>query len=336
MPATTRWTTVAVVVAMAVAVALAALTGCEKRTPATTGANAPENAGGMRFLMAIYDKPGNPFWTKVVAGAQEAGKLFGCKVDVQFAGSDAARQNDILEVAVANRVDGIGVVLNFDDAYDAIVAKAREQGIPVIAFNIDDSQRAAGNARMAYIGQNMEDAGYLIAKRLVAEAGLKAGDSVVCPVESPEAVYAVQRYAGVRRALEESGIRSEVLNTGAVSLEDTLNKLTQFLLANKETRAVCAMGGMPMEMAPKASEDAGLGVLPNAGFDLSRQIARNIQEGRTLATVDQQPFYQGLLTVSMLYYNRKYGLLPCDVNTGGAVIDKTNVAGVIDLAETVR
>jgi len=297
-------------------------------------AGAPK-AERYRFTVVIYGTAGNPFWTKVVAGAEETAKTLGCSVDIQFADNDAVKQNDIIETAIANKVDGIGVSLNYDDAYDESVKKAMDAGIPVIAFNIDDSKRAKGNARMAYIGQDMETAGYIISKRLIKEGKLKKGDFVVCPVEHPDAVYAVQRYAGSKRAFDEAGIRSEELNTGALSLEDTLNKLTQYLLGHKNTNAILAMGGMPMEVAPQASKDAGLNI-PIAGFDLTRQIAKNIAEGKSLASVDQQPFYQGCLTVLQLNYSRKYGLLPCSVNTGGGIVDKTNVARVMDLADSVR
>jgi simple sugar transport system substrate-binding protein len=210
-----RWVLVVVVALLAILVP----TGCGKKQQ-TTGPS-------YKFTMVIFGTAGNPFWTKIVNGAKEAADTLKCSVDVQFADNDATKQNDIIETAISNKVDGIGVSLNFDDAYDEVVKKARDKGIAVVAFNIDDSKKAAGNARMAYIGQDMETAGYIISQRLIAEGKLKKGDLVVCPVEHPEAVYAVQRYAGARKAFGPAGIKSEVLNTGGVSLEDTLNKLTQ-------------------------------------------------------------------------------------------------------------
>lgn len=175
----------------------------------------------------------------------------------------------------------------------------------------------------------------MIAERLVQEAGLKKGQHVVCPVEHPEATYAQLRYAGVRKVLDAAGITHELLNTGSVSLEETLTRLTQYLIGNKQTQAVLALGGMPLEMAPKAIAEAGLSI-PNAGFDLTQEIVKNILDGKTLATIDQQPFYQGFMTISQLYYYKKYGLQPCDINTGGAVIDKHNAAPALSLAGDVR
>ena len=296
---------------------------------------AADDDNNYRFTFIIYGTPGNPFFSKVVAGVNEAAKTFDCSVDIQFADNDAARQNNIIEAAVCNNVDGIGLSINQDGAYEPIIHEALRKGIPVIAFNIDDSRGARGSARMAYVGQDMTAAGYIITKRLIADGKLKAGDRVVCPVEYPEATYAVQRYAGAKKAFDEAKIKSEVLNTGGISLEDTLNKLTQYLLGHKDTAAVMAMGGMPMEVAPQAIRDVRLKI-PNAGFDITRQIAKNIRAGKSIATVDQQPFYQGYITISQLYYNRKYGLLPCDMNTGGGVVDRKNVDKVLELADSVR
>ncbi|MCL5269452.1 MAG: substrate-binding domain-containing protein [bacterium] len=313
--------------------------GCERRAEnaSESPAGAPAAAARPRyhFVMIIFGSAGNPFWLKVNKGAEEAGARLGCKVDIQYADSDPVKENDLIETCIANKVDGMGVVIYSDEAYDLSVKKAIDAGIPVICFNTDDTQGARGNARLAYIGQSIETAGTLIAERLVREAGLQRGDHVVCPVEHPEATYAQLRYAGARKVFDAAGITHELLNTGSVSLEETLTRLTQYLIGNKQTRAVLALGGMPLEMAPKAIAEAGLNI-PNAGFDLTREIVRNILDGKTLATVDQQPFYQGFMTICQLYYNRQYGLLPCDINTGGAMIDKTNAAPALALAGDIR
>lgn len=322
-----RVAVLAVCVVLLLSMATAVFAGGQAERPVATE--------DYRFTMVIYGTTGNPFWAKVVAGATETADVLGVNLDIQYADDDAERQINILETAITNQVDGIGIIINYDDAYNRVVQRAIDSGIPVIAYNIDHSLGYEGNARMAFIGQDFQVAGYLITRRLIEEAGIGRGDHVVAPVEHPGAVYAQQRYAGVRRALEEVGATSEVLDTGGVSLEDTLDRLTQYLLGRRDTAAVLAMGGMPMEMAPQAIRDAGLDI-PNAGFDISARIVTNILEGRSLATVDQQPYLQGANTVMQLYLNNKYGLLPVDINTGGAIIDQTNAQIVLELADTVR
>ena len=322
-----RVAVLAVCVVLLLSMATAVFAGGQAERPVATE--------DYRFTMVIYGTTGNPFWAKVVAGATETADVLGVNLDIQYADDDAERQINILETAITNQVDGIGIIINYDDAYNRVVQRAIDSGIPVIAYNIDHSLGYEGNARMAFIGQDFQVAGYLITRRLIEEAGIGRGDHVVAPVEHPGAVYAQQRYAGVRRALDEVGATSEVLDTGGVSLEDTLDRLTQYLLGRRDTAAVLAMGGMPMEMAPQAIRDAGLDI-PNAGFDISARIVTNILEGRSLATVDQQPYLQGANTVMQLYLNNKYGLLPVDINTGGAIIDQTNAQIVLELADTVR
>lgn len=307
----------------------------QQNTEQTTSSGDEAQRDDYHFTVIFYGVPGNPFWAKVVYGAKETAEKLGCTLDFQYARNDPVRQNDIIETAIANKVDGLAMSINIDDAYDEIVERALNEGIAVIAFNNDDSQGAEGNMRMAFIGQNEEEAGYLIANRLLDVANLKEDDHVVCPVEHPQAVYATQRYTGIRRVLEPAGITSEVLETGAISLENALNQLTQYLLGHKETDAILTMGGIPLEVAPQAAEDAGRDI-PIAGFDVSKVIAESIRDGRTIATVEQKPFYQGCFTVLQLYYYKKYGLLPCDIDTGGEIIDQTNVEKLIELADTVR
>ena len=47
-----------------------------------------------------------------------------------------------------------------------------------------------------------------------------------------------------------------------------------------------------------------------SGFDISAQIVANIEAGKMVSSLDQQPYYQGFMTVTMLYHWAKYGLSP--------------------------
>lgn len=303
---------------------------CSRQNP-QTGSQEPE----YHFTLVFFSSPGNPFWTKIISGAEEIAKALNCKVNMQFAYNDPVKQNDIIETAVSNKIDGLGIVINTDDAYNESVKKAIARGVPVIAFNLDHSRGKEGNARMAYIGLDYVRGGEIVAQRLVQDAHLKAGDHVVCPVEHPEAIYSIQQYEGIKKVFEPLQINSEILNTGSMSLEESLNRLTQYLLGHKNTTAVLAMGGMPMEVAPQAIKDASMDI-PNIGFDITKEILQNIMDGKTIAALEQEPFYQGAFTVMQLYYYKKYGLMPCDICTGPVMIDKTNAAACFELADTVR
>ena len=170
---------------------------------------------------------------------------------------------------------------------------------------------------------------------MIAEHGLKAGDHVFTPVEFPEAVYAVQRHEGVNNAISAMGGTTELLGTGTDHSE-ALNLMVQYLLGHPETDAVIGLGSTPTSVAVKAVQEAGMDI-PVGGYDITPEILENIQNGTLTATVDQQPYHQGFMSVTMLAQYLKYGLLPADMNTGGSgLIDKSNVDAAIKWAGITR
>ena len=151
-----------------------------------TGAQAAQT----KISMVIYTAPGVPFFNPLIKGAQDAAKEADVDLDIQYANNDQVLQNNIIQTAVANKVDGIATVIWDDHAFKKSICDAVHAGIPVIAFNVDNTKGAADSCRLAFIGQDFVTAGYLIGKRMVAAAHLKKGDLVFTPVEFPDAAYA--------------------------------------------------------------------------------------------------------------------------------------------------
>jgi simple sugar transport system substrate-binding protein len=64
---------------------------------------------------------------------------------------------------------------------------------------------------------------------------------------------------------------------------------------------------------------------------------KGIKDGDITATVDQQPYSQGFMSVMQLALYLKYGLFPSSIPTGGTgLIDKTNVDLVSSLVPKYR
>lgn len=294
-----------------------------------------QDAARPKVTLIIYTEATVEFFVPVVNGAKEAAEMFGIDLDIQYGDSDPVKQNNLMDTAIANQVDGIAVIISDDDAYDETVCKAMDEGIAVVSFNVDDSQGAAGNCRMAFMGQNFVETGYLIASRMIKEHGLKAGDHVFTPVEFPEAVYARLRYEGAKKALDEAGITSELVGCTA-NLAEAQTIIVQYLLGHPETKAIIGLGSTPLTVSPKAIQEAKMDI-PLGGFDLTLDIIDAIEAGTITATVDQQPFSQGFYAVAQLALYFKYGLYPSDMNTGGlGLVDKTNVAKVKELVPQYR
>ena len=279
----------------------------------------------------VHCCPGAVGWEPVLFGAEEAARLFDVNLDIQNSENDPQRQINIIETAIANKQDGVVPMMSVKDVLVDVVAKARAAGLAIIASNIDD----ADTGRQAFVGQDFVASGYIIGSRMVGDHGLGEGDHCVAPVEFPDLTYAGRRYAGVKTALDEAGVTSEMLGVGPIEAE-ALNFVAEYLLANPETDCAIGLGNVSTSVLPLAAEEAGLEGLPNGGFDVDPRIVENIGAGKTTATMDQQFFWQGFLPVMFIAYNVRYNLAPADVNTGNGVVDATNLKMAMDHAGTYR
>ena len=267
-------------------------------TVAAIACGATAEAAQPTISMIIYTAPGVPFFNPLIKGAQDAAKQADVALNIQYANNDQVLQNNIIQTAVASKVDGIATVIWDDHAFHKSICDAVDAGVPVIAFNVDNTKGAAGSCRLAFIGQDFVDAGYLIGKRMVAAAHLKKGDLVFTPVEFPDAAYATLRHEGVQKALDEVGAKSEIVGTGA-NLADVRTKMVQYLVGHSDVKAIIALGEQPLDEALPSLQEAKLKV-PVGGFDLSKDILDAIGKGDIVATVDQQPYSQGFFTVQQL------------------------------------
>jgi len=275
----------------------------------------------IQFL--IWTAEGVPFFAPALEGAKDAAAQQGVNIDIQYGGSNVANQNTIHETAIASGVNGILTTIWDDEGFDGVLCKAKEKGIAVMAYNIDDSKGAPGTCRMAFMGQNFVDTGYALGQRMIKDHGLKKGDLIFTPVEFPNAVYAQLRHAGVKKAMDEIGATTEILGTDTDSA-NALNLMTQYLVGHPETKAVIGLGLTPTSQAVRAIKDAGLSI-PAGGYDVSPEVIADIKSGALTATVDQQPYSQGFYAVTQMALYLKYGLYPSEMATGGlGLIDKTN------------
>jgi simple sugar transport system substrate-binding protein len=288
-----------------------------------------------KITMIIYTAPGLPFFNPLLQGAKDAAAQQDIDLDIQYGNSDQVTQNNLIQTAVANKVAGIAVSIWDDKAFHKNVCDAMSAGIPVVAFNVDNSKGAASSCRQAFIGQDFIDAGYLIGKRLIQEGHIQKGDLVFTPVEFPDAVYATLRHAGVQKALDEVGAKSEIVGTGG-DLSAVRTTMVQYLIGHPDTKAILALGLQPLIEALPALKAAKMN-LPVAGFDVSSEVLDAIKSGKIIATVDQQPYSQGFYAVTELALEIKYGLFPANIKTGGeGLVDKTNYEPAVKYAGKYR
>jgi simple sugar transport system substrate-binding protein len=294
-----------------------------------------KSAEGMYFRLVTHGGD-DPFWAVVQKGANDAAKELGCRVDIDLCGGDLALQQKRFQEAVALKPQGIALVINDDTAWDKPVEDALAQGIPVIGMNNDDSQGAAGNARLCYIGQSEKAAAYRLARKLFDTAKAKGIDlskaHVAMAAEVPGANYAKIRSSGVIEAMGEYGITSyEIIDAGGLEMTTVESRETSYLLAHPETTFLIGLGGICTDRLTASLKAAGRnpGEVIAGGFDTTPDTLNGIREGYITATIDQQQYLQGYFAVYVLYLYNKGGFTP-NIDTGGYLVDSPDKIVLIE------
>ncbi len=297
----------------------------EKVTPVKVG-----GAGlGYNIVMITHGSSGDPFHSVVKQGAGDAGLVYGCNVQFLFSESDNAKEVNMVEQAIAGNPDGIGLSIPDPVAFDDVVQKAINKGIPVISFNQDDADTP--NARLAYIGATERKVGYTLGKYM--QKFLKRGDHIVIPEEVPGQAYAVNRSAGIIEAMKEIGVTAEELDAGYERAETT-RRISAYIMGHPETKGIINVGGLTTEIAGMVVEDMNLkDKVVVGGFDLLPNTGPAIKKGITKAVIDQQPYLQGYFTVVQLCMVKYGKFTPFNIDTGRGIVDSSNIDEVLALVK---
>ena len=117
--------------------ALLAVSACSGggAPPATDpGGGGGGGNSGYTFAMITHETPGDTFWDRIRAGAEQAAKDTGSTLKYS-ADPDATKQAVLIQSAIDSKVDGIATTLVTPDALIPTVKKAVAAGIPVDSFN---------------------------------------------------------------------------------------------------------------------------------------------------------------------------------------------------------
>ncbi|MER6003512.1 sugar ABC transporter substrate-binding protein [Nonomuraea angiospora] len=309
-----------------------AVSGCSssggqsaQSAPAASSAAAPA-AASASFAVITHAGAGDSFWDVVKNGAEAAGKQYGVKVTYQGDG-DPAKQSQLIDQAVSEKVDGIVVSMANPDALKEAIGKAVAAKIPVVTINSGaDSSKAFG--AITHVGQSEDVAGRGAGEQLKAAGVTK----LLCVIHEAGNVGLDQRCKGAEQTL---GGTVERLQVDVSNLADVTSKVTAKLQSDKQINGVLALNPAVAIAARDAIKDSG-SPAKLATFDLSGDVVSAIKDGEILFAVDQQQYLQGYLPITFLNLyknnlNTVGGGLP--VNTGPGFVTKDNAEQVAKLAE---
>jgi simple sugar transport system substrate-binding protein len=262
----------------------------------------------------------NPFFTPTQNGAADACKLLGCSY--QWTGSQNSNVGEMVNAfnsAISAGVDGIGCCLVDLHAFNSPTDKALAAKIPVVAYNAD----AAGNNRLAYIGQDLFVSGQEMGQHI---AQLVPSGDIALFIATPGSLNIQPRIDGAQDTLKSHpGIHAKVVATGA-ALPQELSTIDSYATAHPNIKGMFAVDGGSTQSVAQVIKKHNLS-MKGGGYDLTPITQQLLAAGSIQFTIDQQPYLQGFLPILELYLYQVSQTLtgPADVNTGLKFLDKTTV-----------
>ena len=291
--------------------------GAQKSTDAASGAAGGGGDSGYTFAMVTHETPGDTFWDKIKAGAQQAAKDTGATLKYSN-DPDPAKQATLIQNAVDSKVDGIATTLATPDALKGAVQSAVSAKIPTVAFNSGIDQYKDTGALM-YFGSDENLAGATAGERITADGAKHP----LCVIQAAGSVALEARCAGVKSKVAGT----ENIQVNGADDSSVVSALQAKLAADPSIDYIVTLGA-PIALDALKAMDQASSKAKLATFDLNAEAAQAIKDGKIQFSVDQQPYVQGYLAVTSLYLNKKNGNdmgggQP--VLTGPSFVDSTNI-----------
>jgi simple sugar transport system substrate-binding protein len=313
------------VVAVTVFLAACSEGGKPETAQGVSGGGGAGDNSGYTIAMITHETPGDTFWDKIKAGAQQAAANSG--IDLKYsADPDAGKQATLIQNAIDAKVDGIATTLATPDALKPAVQAAVEAGIPIVAFNSGLDQYQDTGASM-YFGSDETLAGATAGQRISDDGG----QHVLCVIQAAGSVALEARCAGV--ASKVPGTENVQVN-GAD--DSAVISSLQAKLAEDDSIDYIVTLGAPVALDALRAMDAAGSDAKLVTFDLNVDAAQAIKDGKIEFSIDQQPYVQGYLAVQSLYLNLKNGN---DIGGGGPVltgpsfVDDSNIDTILPFAQ---
>jgi erythritol transport system substrate-binding protein len=236
-----------------------------------------------KIIAVITPSHDNPFFkAEAEAAAARAGEL-GYQATMNSHDDDAHKQDQLIDVAIAN--GAVAIVLDNAGADSSVAAVRKAAAAKVPVFLIDREINAAGIAISQIVSNNYQGA-TLGAQEFVRLLGEKGSYFELTGRESD--LNAAIRTRGFHDVLDKyEGLKLAGRQSANWSQTEAFQKIETMLQANRKIRGVIAGNDTMAVGAAAALHNAGLDKVIVVGFDGSPDALASIREGRIKATVLQ-------------------------------------------------
>ena len=265
---------------------------------------------------------GNPFWALVEKGAREKAKELGVDLVVLAPPqeSDITSQIAQIEDQMTKGVDGIALAPTDPDALAPIVDEALAEGTKVVFVDTNGK-----NKGVTFIGTNNE-MGAKLAADYICKNVPKGSDVAIL---QGIIVQSTGRFRadGSHKGLTECGLNIVAEQPGDWDRAKGQAVMENILTGNPNIKAVFASNDNMALGAAESLKQAGvLDKVLLVGFDANPDAAVSILAGEMSASVAQNPYNMGALSVENLMKLIKGEKLAPVIDTGTVLVTKENAA----------
>ncbi len=276
---------------------------------------------GYTFAMITHEAPGDTFWDRIRAGAEQAAKDTGSTLKYS-ADPEATKQATLIQGAIDSKVDGIATTLVTPESLIPTVKKAVDAGIPVDSFNSGTNFYKEAGA-LTHFSSDEKLAGQQAGEKAKADGATK----ILCTIQQTGSVALEDRCAGVKAAFPNT----ENIQVNGQDDSAVTSAIQAKLAEDKDINWIITLGAAQALDAMKAI-DAVKSEAKVGTFDLNKEAAEAVQAGKIQFCIDQQPYLQGYLAITQLYLYKKNGNILGGGQpslTGPSFVDKTNVDAIL-------
>ena len=268
------------VLALCVTVFLVLQVGCRQRKQ-----EKPRIALVMKSLA-------NEFFKTMEEGARLHHKEHADEYDLVVVGikdeEDVARQIDIVELMIAQRVDAIVIAPADSKSLVSVCKRAMDAGIIVVNIDnkFDKDVLADKGVKIPFVGPDNRKGARLAAECLAKK--LKTGDKVVIIEGVPNAFNGIQRKLGFEDAMKAAGMNIVSSQSGYWETAKAEPIVSALVTEHTDLKAVlCANDSMALGAVAAIKSAGKSSEILVVGFDNILAVQQLLKEGKILCTVDQ-------------------------------------------------
>ncbi|MFF2482984.1 ABC transporter substrate-binding protein [Paenibacillus sp. NPDC058071] len=286
--------------------------------------SAPKTADSKIYIPIISKGFEHQFWQSVKAGAEQAAKEF--NVEITFNGPDNESQVDkqieILQAALDKKPSAIGFAALDSQASIPYLQKAKDAGIPVIAFD----SGVDSDIPIATASTDNYAAAALAADKMAELIGKEGEIGMV--VHDQTSVTGAGRRDGFKERIEKEYPNIKIVDVqygGGDHLKST-DLAKAIIQAHPNLKGIFgANEGSAIGVVNAITELKKEGKIIVVGFDSGKPQIDAIKSGAMAGAITQNPVGIGYETVKAAVQALKGESVPSNIDTGFYWYDKSNI-----------